>query len=152
MSYSQEDLKNHILSLSKATEFSVAKDEWTLSDFEYHEEFHHCPCGQPIKELCHIENSITKKITYVGNVCVKKFMGINTGNLFDGLKRIAKDPTANANEDLIKHAWALGYIHESEYSFLMDTKSKRKLSTGQLSWKKKINWRILHKAIVRGEN
>ena len=150
MSYSQEDLKNHILSLSRATEFSAAKAEWSLSDFEYHEEFHHCPCGQPIKELCHIKNIFTKEITYVGNVCVKKFMGINTGNLFAGLKRIAKDSTANANEDLIVHSWELGYIFDSEYSFLIDTKDRRKLSDKQLAWKEKINWRILNKAIVRG--
>ena len=64
---------------------------------EITKEFDHCPCGQKIKEHCYITNRITGESTYVGNVCINRFIGIDTGNLFDGLKRIAKDPSANAN-------------------------------------------------------
>lgn len=71
----------------------------------------------------------------MGNVCINKFIGIDTGNLFAGLERIAKDNSANENEDLIIHKYKLGYIFETEYQFLMDTKNKRKLSEKQLSWK-----------------
>lgn len=87
--------------------------------------------------------------TYVGNVCIEKFIGIDTGNLFHGLKRIAKDDTANANEDLIVYAYERGFIYENEYKFLLDTKRKRKLSDKQLEWKQKINHRIMNGRVVQ---
>lgn len=78
-----------------------------------------------------------------------RFLEIETGNLFAGLKRIAKDDTANPNADLIIYAYKLGYIFEKEYGFLMETRNKRKLSTKQLTWKQKINRRIISQTVVR---
>lgn len=149
MQHNFENLKAHILPLSNAQDFFSAKDEWKLIDVEMREEFDSCPCGQPIKELCYIENQLNGNKTYVGNVCINRFIGIETGNLFTGLKRIASDESANANEDLIIHAYQLGYIYENEYKFLMQTKRKRKLSPKQLDWKQKINRRIINKTVVR---
>lgn len=114
MDHNFERLKAHILPLSKSKEFHVAIKEWRLVGVEISEEFDHCPCGQEIKEHCYIENILNGNNTYVGNVCINRFIGIDTGNLFDGLKRIARDSKANANEDLINHAYKLGYIYESE--------------------------------------
>src|SRR3546814_6048242 len=80
--------------------------------------------------------------TYVGNVCINRFIQIDTGNLFEGLKRIAKDVSANANNDLIEHAFRMGYLFgEKEYRFLKQTALKRNLSPAQLAWKQKINRR-----------
>ena len=149
MEHNFEALKEHILPLSQARDFYLAKNEWVLVGVEINEEFDNCQCGQKIKELCYIENQINGNKTYVGNVCINRFIGIDTGNLFDGLKRIAKDVHANANEDLIIHAYKLGYIFENEYQFLMQTKLKRKLSEKQLAWKEKINKRIINQTIVR---
>jgi hypothetical protein len=88
--------------------------------------------------------------TYVGNVCINRFIQIDTGNLFDGLKRIAADIRANANHDLIEHAWRRGYLFgENEYNFLKRTTLKRNLTPAQLAWKEKINRRILAKTKVR---
>ena len=150
MEHNYERLKSNIMPLSNATTFSVAKNEWKLVGVEMHEEFDHCPCGQPIKELCHLENQVNGHKIYVGNVCVNRFIGIDTGKLFAGLKRIALDSKANANEDLIRHAYNMGYIYsEKEYNFLMQTKNKRKLSSAQLAWKQKINRRIVQQTVVR---
>lgn len=149
MEHNFEKLKEHILPLSYANEFHQAKNEWKLVDVQFDDNWDNCPCGQSIKELCYIENQINNNKTYVGNVCVNKFIGIETGNLFAGLKRISKDETANANADLITHSYELGYIFEKEYDFLMTTKNKRKLTVKQLAWKQKINRRILGKTIVR---
>lgn len=143
-----ERLKSHILPLSNAQEFYAAKNEWKLVGVELQEERSNCPCGQAIKELCYIENISNKNRTFVGNVCVNQFIGISTGNLFSGLKRISQDPSANANEDLIVHSYQLGYIFENEYQFLMQTKLKRKLSEKQLAWKQKINKRIISQTVV----
>jgi len=150
MEHNYERLKDHILPLSMAKTFSVACNEWKLVAIEMHEEFDNCPCGQPIKELCYIENIETNNKTYVGNICVNRFIGIATGNLFSGLKRITLDDKANANQDLIKHAYNMGYIYsEKEYNFLIQMRSKRKFTPAQMSWKQKINRRIVKQTVVR---
>jgi hypothetical protein len=151
MEHNLERLKEYILPRSNSHDFHQAKNEWNLIGVEINEDWDSCPCGQPIKELCYIENQLNGNKIHVGNVCVNRFIGIDTGNLFAGLKRIAKDDSANANEDLISHAFKLGYIFDTEYNFLMQTKNKRKLSEKQLSWKQKINRRITNQTIVRNE-
>ncbi|HFX3223688.1 TPA: hypothetical protein ACID9T_006237, partial [Pseudomonas aeruginosa] len=98
-----ERLKAHILMHSVSDDFEVARREWSLVAIEVTEEFDQCPCGQDIKEHCYIRNSLNGNQTYVGNVCINRFLQINTGNLFEGLKRIASDLKANANHDLIEH-------------------------------------------------
>jgi hypothetical protein len=145
-----EHLKAHILPLSVASHFEAARQEWDLVAVEISDEWDHCPCGQEIKEHCFIRNRHNGNSTYVGNVCINRFIQISTGNLFDGLKRIAQDDTANANHDLIEHAWRMGYLYsEKEYRFLRQTALKRNLSQAQLDWKRKINRRILAQTIVQ---
>ena len=149
MDHNKERLAAHILPLSVAADFETARTEWALVGVEVSEEFDSCPCGQDIKEHCYIRNKINGNTTYVGNVCINRFIGIETGNLFTGLRRIAADDTANANEDLISHAFKLGYIFDQEYNFLMETRRKRKLSPKQIAWKQKINRRITNKTVVQ---
>lgn len=149
MDHNFERLKAHILPLSHSGNFEVARTEWDLVGVELSEEFDNCPCGQEIKEHCYITNRITGESTYVGNVCINRFIGIDTGGLFDGLKRIAKDPYANANLDVIEHGRKLGFIYDSEYNFLVETRLKRKLSSKQLEWKRKINHRITQQIAVK---
>lgn len=149
-SHNFERLKAHILPLSVSDRFDVARLEWDLVGVEISDEFDNCPCGQDIKEHCYIRNRLNGNSTYVGNVCINRFIQIDTGNLFDGLKRIAKDDTANANNDLIEHAYRMGYLYdEKEYNFLKQTMHKRNLSEKQIAWKQKINRRILQQTKVR---
>lgn len=148
MEHNFERLKAHILPLSRALDFEAARREWTLVFVEITEEFDHCPCGQEIKEHCYIENKSTGAETYVGNVCINRFIGIDTGTLFDGLKRIAANPSANASEDVIAYARERGFLFDKEYEFLMSTRRKRNLSDKQVAWKQKINRRILTQTVV----
>jgi hypothetical protein len=149
-SHNFERLKAHILPLSVSDRFDVARLEWDLVGVEISDEFDNCPCGQDIKEHCYIRNRLNGNSTYVGNVCINRFIQIDTGNLFDGLKRIARDVTANANNDLIEHAYRMGYLYdEKEYNFLKQTMHKRNLSEKQIAWKQKINRRILQQTKVR---
>ena len=148
MEHSYEALKDFIVPLSVAACFEQARHEWKLVDIKLVEEAKRCPCGKKIKELCYIKNQLNNNLVYVGNVCVNKFVGVDVGNLFSGLKRIVKDLTANANEDLIMHAYHLGYIFDNEYHFLMNTKRKRSLSDKQFQWKQKINRRIIKAMFV----
>ncbi|POA17266.1 hypothetical protein C1886_22755 [Pseudomonas sp. FW300-N1A1] len=145
-----ERLRAHILDLSVASNFDQARLEWKLDAVEVSEEFDQCPCGKEIKEHCYILNFRNGNKTYVGNVCIDRFLGIDTGNLFDGLRRISLDPTANANADVVEYAWEKGYLfNEEEYNFLRRTVLKRKLSPKQIAWKKKVNIRILKGTVVR---
>lgn len=145
-----EKLKDHILSLSEADDFDAARKEWDLINVEVSEELGKCPCGQSIKEHCHIRNNLNGNTTWVGNVCIKRFIGINTGQLFAGLKRIVQNPSANPNEDLIIYADEFGYIYsKEEYQFLMNIRHKRNQSQKQIAWKKKINRRIINKIVVQ---
>lgn len=149
MEHNFERLKAHILPLSRAKIFDVARTEWRLVAVEISEEFDNCPCGQEIKEHCYIKNSVTGHETYVGNVCINRFIGIDTGNLFDGLRRITEDDTANANADVIEYAKERGFLYDKEYDFLVSTRFKRALSDKQKIWKQKINRRILNKIVVQ---
>jgi len=144
-----ERLKEHILPLSQAATFEVARAEWVLESVEVSEEFDHCPCGQEIKEHCYLRNKVTGRRTYVGNVCVNRFIGIDTGTLFDGLKRIRDNTRANANLAVISYAEERGYLFDKEPAFLRSTVKKRDLSESQLAWKEKINRRILNQTVVR---
>ena len=49
MSHNFKNLKAHILPLSEASSFHVAKSEWKLVDVELHDEWDNCPCGKEIK-------------------------------------------------------------------------------------------------------
>lgn len=114
--------------------FETARLEWQLVGVEISEEFDQCPCGQDILEHCYIRNRLNGATIYVGNVCINRFVGINAGNLFEGPKRIQADPSANANDDLIEHAYRMEYLYdEKEYRFLKQTKLKRKLAPAQLN-------------------
>lgn len=150
MTHNYERLKAHILPLSLSSDFNRARQEWDLVNVEISEELDSCPCGSEIKEHCYIRNRHTGCETYVGNICINQFMGLDTGTLFSGLKRIKQDKDAAPNEALIKHAYSKGYLHDDrEYWFLMGTKRKRNLSAAQLTWRQKINRRITSQTVVR---
>jgi len=148
--HNKQRLASHIIPLSVANTFDQARQEWDLVAVEISEEWDNCPCGQDIKEHCYIRNRVNGSTTYVGNVCINRFIQIDTGNLFDGLRRIAKDDTANVNHDLIEHAYRMGYLYnDKEYRFLKQTALKRNLTAAQISWKRKINRRILSQTVVK---
>lgn len=145
----QEALKEHILALSYSRDFFIACKEWDFVGAYVTEEFDQCPCGQDIKEHCEIRNRVTGNQTYVGNVCIGRFLGMERRDrLFAGLKRIKADLSANANEDLIAYAYSKGFIFPNELPFLRQTARKRILSDRQLAWKEKINRRILAGIVV----
>jgi hypothetical protein len=149
MSHNFERLREHILPLSRSRTFEAARTEWILESVEISDEFDSCPCGQEIKEHCYIRNTATGHQTYVGNVCVNRFIGIDTGNLFDGLRRIRENLAANPNLTVIAYAESRGFLFDRESDFLRATARKRFLTPAQKAWKERINRRILHGTVVR---
>lgn len=146
-----QNLKNHILPLSvEKTNFEEAKEEWELDHVMTTIEFDKCPCSHPIKEHCYMRNKKNGNCTYVGNVCVRRFMDIDTGNLFSGLARIKKNTTTKPNLAVIEYVHRKGYLYgDNEYGFLKGIRPKKKLTPRQESWLEKINRRIILEIVVR---
>lgn len=66
-----------------------------------------------------IKNKFNGNTTYVGNICVKRFMEIDARKLFAGLKKLQKNAQAKPNLDLIEYAMQQGYLYdEGEYAFI----------------------------------
>lgn len=139
-------LKKHILQLSNAKCINQAIKEWEWTSI-FIQPNSCCPCGKkPIKENCVLRNKLNGKETTVGNVCVKQFIGINTGNVFSGLKRIQQKPkNASPNQDLIKFAYDVGAIKTNENEFLNNICKKQKLTPDQEKWRNDLNKKLIDK-------
>lgn len=145
-------LAQHIILLSESQTFEVARKEWDWTGIYLSESWGECPCGVLIKEHCYILNRLNGNETHVGNVCINRFMDIQTDNIFYGLKKIIQDNRACPTESLIFHAEHFGYIYPNEKQFLLRVCHRRVLSTKQRNWIEKINHRIIGKTTVMTEN
>ena len=100
--YNFEQLRQHILALSRAPDWDVARREWSLVDVWEADEPQTCPCEHfPIVEICRIHNRVTKQSADVGNVCVRRFLGFRSDLIFQAIKRVRNDSTKSLNADAI---------------------------------------------------
>jgi len=142
--YNFKQLKERILALSLATDWEVARKEWSLVGIHESDDPEICICGHfPIVEICEIHNSITRRRTEVGNQCVKRFLGLRSDLVFTAIKRIRKDITKSLNADAIAFFYERGQLNTWEYTFSQDTMAKRNLSALQLQKRRAINEKIL---------
>lgn len=146
MSKNQFKLTKEIINLSNNNNWEQAKSEWKLNYIERSEEPLTCLCGHyPINELCYMINSVNNNETIIGNVCVTKFLNIDSESLFSALRKIYKDNTKPISSELAKYALENELINNWEYSFSIDTKSKRKLTDNQLQKRIQINNKLIYK-------
>lgn len=137
-------LSQEIIALSVARNWDEAKREWALEDVYQAEEQQTCLCGHfPIREICVIRNRVNSTEAEVGNCCVKKFLGLPSGGIFDGLKRVAEDTTKALNYEAVHHAHNKNWITDWEYKFSLDTARKRSLSAKQALVRQRINDKVL---------
>jgi hypothetical protein len=137
-------LIQEITSLSESDSWNIAKSEWVLNEIFFSENPDTCLCGHyPIKELCEIKNRLNNKLVVVGNCCVKKFIGLPSDNIFQGLKRVMKDYSKSLNIDAIEIALYKDWINDWEYKFYVDTFRRRKLSEKQLIKRTQINEKVI---------
>jgi hypothetical protein len=149
--YNFQQLRAEILKRSRATEWDVAPLEWALTEVYEADEDETCLCGHfPIREICVIHNSVTHESTEVGNVCVKRFLGLRSDLIFQALKRIRKDPTKSLNKDSIVFFHEKNLFNSREYTFLQSTLKKSNLSSAQIRWRVAINERLLDAIARRG--
>jgi len=141
---SEYKLTQEILSRSVSNDWNLAKLEWSLETIWEEDEPDTCLCGHyPIKEICLLRNIKNNKAAKIGNVCVKKFLGLSSDKLFQNLKRIRKDNTKAINPETTEYAYKKSWINEWEFHFSISNFRKRNLSKKQMNIRAQINKKIL---------
>lgn len=149
-SHNEFRLTEEILALSNSQTWGKAKTEWGLVEVYREDDPMECLCGHyPINEICVIRNAVTGNEAIVGNVCVKKFLGLPSTTIFDAIRRIADDISRALNEDAAQHAFERGWINRWERDFYLDTWRKRNLSDKQRRKRIEINERVLRNTVNR---
>jgi hypothetical protein len=106
-------LAQEIIKRSVAKNWNDAKREWALETVYFATEPDRCLCGKfPITELCVLRNRKNDREAVVGNECVKKFLGLPSDRIFNGLRRIQVDAEKALNEDAIRYAHSRGWIND----------------------------------------
>jgi hypothetical protein len=133
-----------IVARSMADNWEEAKGEWDLAEIYREDEPLTCLCGHtPIIEVCVLRNRLNAGTAIVGNVCVNRFLGIESERIFEGLRRIHKNPDKGLNAAATLYAFEKVWINKWEKDFSLDTNKKRKLSLKQLAKRDQINRRVL---------
>ena len=140
---SEDALAAHIIELSTASSWYAAKAEWSLDRIYMNYETQHCPCGHVIQEVCVIRNRTNGNETEVGNVCVHKFMAIDSKPLFDSFRRVKSGASDSFSEEMIEYALRHRLISDWDAKFYLNIRAKRKLSDKQRVQKNRINEQIL---------
>lgn len=138
------NLANEIVTLSVADTWDAALREWDLDYIYRVDAAETCLCGHyPILELCVIVNEKNNNHATVGNVCVKKFFGIDCDAVFSNIKKIKNDISKAVNVETIDYACDRKWINEWETNFYLDTWRKRILSSKQAAIRTRINASII---------
>ena len=134
-----ERLSAGIIPLSVAKTWDEAKLEWTLQWVWLSDKYMTCLCEHyPIVEICELRNSLNGAVTEVGNVCVNKFLRLESNQVFREIKRIAADATKPLGLLTIELLHRRKLITEWEIGFLVDTSTKRAISLSQRQLAKRI--------------
>lgn len=138
-------LTQEIISRSEAENWNEAVLEWSLKHIYMSKEPQTCLCGHyPIIETCVIRNRENFCEVEVGNCCVKKFIGLDSEQLFASVRRVKANPDcASLNREAISWAHENCFINDWEKSFYLDTWRKRKLSSRQADKRAVINRKVL---------
>jgi hypothetical protein len=140
-------LTQEIIALSNSNTWESAKNEWQLSEIYEEEEPSTCLCGHyPIIEICVLRNRFNGNETIVGNVCVKKFLGLPSDRIFAAIKRISKDNSKSLNKEAIEYMNERGWLTDWEYGFCCNTMKKRVLSEKQMNSRVGINQKLLRQS------
>ena len=139
-----EHLQAGILQFSQAAEWEAARLEWTLHQVYFNPMTQTCLCTHsPIMEVCVLENPLTRHRVEVGNCCVKRFLELPSGLIFDALKRVRQQDTNALNEEAVRFFHQKGYLTDWDKAFYLDTLRKRKLSARQQTVRQRINQKVM---------
>jgi hypothetical protein len=137
-------LRDAIVARSESQTWEIARLEWGLSYIFEADEPETCLCGHhPIVEICVLTNRRNGSTAEVGNVCVKRFMGIRSDKIFSCVKRLRKDLDKAPNSETIELLFEHRLISDWERRFAHNTFRKRNLSAKQMLKRHEINNKIL---------
>jgi hypothetical protein len=149
MEGSREKLIREIVALSYSDNWVQAKKEWSLELVYFSSGEQHCLCGQLIKECCVLTNIKNSSSAIVGNVCVNKFMEIESDKIFKSVKKIQKDLSKSLNKETINYAHQKNWINTWERDFYLNISHRRKLSEKQNSKLNQVNKKIINNIIQK---
>lgn len=139
-----EQLEAGLIPLSRGSTWTEVRREWDLQEVYRQEQPQRCLCGHyPILEICVIRNRFTGNQAEVGNMCVKKFLGLPSDRIFSSLRRVLLSIERALGPETIEYAYKRHWINNWEKDFYNDTWRKRLLSEKQIATRLKINRRIL---------
>ena len=145
---SEYKLIEEIISRSDAKTWDEAKLEWYLEEVYREDEPDTCLCDHyPINEICILRNVHNGNRAMVGNVCVKKFLGLPSDRIFQAIRRVRADEQKALNAEAIDHAHIHGWITDWEREFYFDTMRKQSLSEKQMKKRLQVNRKILQRVI-----
>lgn len=102
--HNEAKLKQHVLALSTSKEWDTARKEWCLTNIRKLPKPGRCPCGHnPITYVCEITNTINGRTTNIGNVCIQKFMSLET-DIFSSAMSVIVSPQSNLSARAIEYA------------------------------------------------
>ncbi len=141
-------LQKEIIALSQAKNWEQARLEWDLEGVYYEDEPDTCLCGHfPINEICTLRNRKNDNRATIGNVCVKRFLGLPSDRIFRAVKRVRRDSVKSLNEEAIEWAFLKGWINQWERDFYLDISRKRNLTDKQSNKKININKKLLRHSV-----
>jgi hypothetical protein len=147
---SQYKLTEEIVARSVSGYWDEAKREWDLIGITIVDDPWTCLCGHyPINEICTIRNRLNGICATVGNRCVKKFFDLPSDAIFQGIKRIEKNPDKALNYEATQWASKMGVINDWERTFCIETRRKRILSPAQRQTGHEINQKVLSRLFAR---
>jgi hypothetical protein len=88
----------------------------------------------------------------VGNVCVTRFLGLDSEALFRALRRIRKNPGCALSTAIVERLWELGLVSEWERGFLQNTTHRRRLSERQRAKRTEINVAVHDRVAQEGRH
>jgi hypothetical protein len=140
-------LVEEIIARSVAGTWDHAKQEWALAEVCFTEEPGSCLCGHsPIRELCFLRNRLNGNEAVVGNVCVRRFLGLPSEAIFASLRRVARDSKKVLSAATVQWAFSRGWLTDWERRFCLDTCLAQKLSPNQRVKRAEINQKVLGRA------
>ncbi len=136
-------LQQEIISLSISKNWNEAKKEWSLNTIFFEKE--NCLCGQNIYECCELVNVLNQNSCIVGNVCVNKFLELQSDSIFKSVKKVNSNNKKYFNNEALQYSFTKGWINEWELKFYKSIIDKKNLTEKQLYIKSKINKLIVDK-------
>lgn len=151
--YNFKQLQAEMIALSQSDDWHQVKLEWDLEDVFIVNQNQVCLCGHhPIRQICTLRNFVTKSPAEVGNVCVQKFLGMNSRRVVNALKRISGDLEKSLNKEGIEMFRKLGVISNSDADdYLIFYRRRKNVTERQRSLKSKINRSVINYARERAE-